>query len=350
MFASTVSHCHLGLANSLQVLLPALRSDMASLPLPSDRLQPANPLQAIKQGTDSTASRQNPGASSLTSQHCTKDSAQPTASAIAAAPTADLCGHPTKQGCTPQSSAMSTAFTLDAEAAHSTAAQSVAAQAHLAAAQAHSTAAQATAAQSAAAQAQSTAAQSAAAQATAAQATAQATAQSATAQATAGQSTAAQAHSSTTQAQSPVAKSTAASRAATAADDIPIQPVNNQTADGPRISPSIGRRSTPFSTSEPESSRPSKRRQDASAATPEALSQHDRPLQSDVAVSRSIGDAMDLAENRQQEQATQQGPTSSVAKACCGTIAESGQLPKGCAQRPYLTCCVRLSEEKEPHR
>ena len=320
MFASIVTYGHPDLANSMQVLLPALRSDMASLPLPSDRLQPADSLQAIKQGTDTKASRHHPDASLLTNQYDTEDSAQPTASAIAAAPTADLCGHPTRQGCTPQSSAMSTASTLDAEAAQSTAVQSAGTQS----AAAHSPAARSPADQAhlTADQAQSTDAQ-------------------------------AQAQSPAAQAQAPAAKATTACQAATAADDIPIQPLNNQTADGPCISPSIGRRSTPFSTSEPESSRPSKSRQDASAVTPEALSQHDRPLQRDVAVSRSMGDAKELAESRQQDklqQATQQGPSSSVANDCCETGAESGELPKDCEQRPYLTCCVRLSEEKEPHR
>lgn len=303
---------------------------MASLPLPSDRLQPANPLQAIKQGTDIKASWHNPGASLLTSQHCLENSAPPTVSAIAAAPTADLCGHPTRQGYTPQSSAVSTASMLDAEAAQSIDAQSAAVQSTAV----QSTAAQSTAAQSTPAQAQSFAAQ----------------AQSSTPPA---QSPAAQALSSTTHAQSPAAKAPPASQAATAADDIPIQPLNNQTADGACISPSIGRRSTPFSTSEPESSRPSKRRQDASAVTPEAFPQHDSPLQSDVAVSRSMGDAKELVESRQQDKlqpATQQGPTSPVANDCCGTGDESGELPKDFEQRSYLTCCVRLSEEKEPHR
>ena len=249
----------------MQVLLPALRSDLASLQLPSDRLRPAKTAQATKPEKNIKPSSQNPSASVLTAQHCTKGFAQPAVSTKAADPTVDIYSHPSRQCGGRQSSAVSPPSSLNAEAAAPSAAESI-----------------------------------------------------------------------------------TASEAAAVADDILIQPFNQQSADGTCVSPNIGRRSTPFSTSEPRNLSVSKQRQDASKA--EAFSQQNTTLQDDMIASRSIGDAEELAEGRWQEslmQEDQQEPSSSVGGNCS---AGCGEQPGGCEQRPYLSCCVRLSEEKEPHR
>ena len=267
----------LTLLNPMQVLLPALRSDMASLPLPSDRLQSANNAQATKQAENTKPSSQNPSAPLLTRQHCTKVFVQSMASIRAADPTVNLCSHPSRQGGSQQSSAGSSSFMLDAEAAESIAAESI-----------------------------------------------------------------------------------TASEAATVADDIPIQPLNKQRADGTCVAPSIGRRSTPFSTSDPSHLSSSNGGQHTSAVATEAFSQQDMPLQDDMTARRSVGDAKDSAEGRRQEnlmlgqqvgqQVGQQEPSSSIPGECYGASAGCGEQPDGCQRRPYLTCCVRLSEEKDPHR
>ena len=253
---------------------------MASLPLPSDRLRLASTTQATRQRKDTKILSQNPRASLPKAQHCSKRFAQPTAGTKATHPTVDVCCHPSRQGGSRQSSAVSTSSMLDAEADVPSAAESTAAE-------------------------------------------------------------------------STAAESVAAAEAAAVADDIPIQPLNKQTADGTCVSPKIGRRSTPFSTSEPSHLSASKERQDASATTAEGFSQQNTTLQGDMIASRSMGDAKDLAEGRWQEgimQEDQQEPSSAIAGDCTGASADSGDQPDGCEQRPYLTCCVRLSEEKEPHR
>ena len=254
----------------MQVLLPALRADMASLPLPSDRLRPANPAQATKQAKNTEFASPNPSASLLTAQHCTKGFAP---FLKAADLTNDLCSHPSRQGGSQQSSAASTSSILDAEAAAPSDVESIAAE------------------------------------------------------------------------------STTAFEAAAVADDIPIQPLNKQTADGTCVSPNIGRRSTPFSTSEPSCPSAPTRRHDTSATAAEAFSQHGTTLQDDVILSRRS--ARDLAEGSWQEtpmQVDQQEASGSMVGDCNGASGGCGEQPDGCEQRRYLTCCVRLSEEKEPHR
>ena len=154
-------------------------------------------------------------------------------------------------------------------------------------------------------------------------------------------------------AESTAAESTTAAEGAAVADDIPIQPLNKQTAEGTCVSPNIGRRSTPFSTSEPSRPSLSIGRQDTSATKTEDFAQQDTILHDDMTACRSMGQAQDSAEGRQQEtlmQMGQQEPSSSIAGECNGASAGRGEQPDACEQRPYLTCCVRLSEEKEPHR
>lgn len=248
---------------------------MASLPLPSDRFRPANTAPATKQAKNTESSSPNPSASLLTAQHPSKGSVEPTASTKAADSMVDLCSHPSREGGSQQSSAVSSM--RDAEAAAPSAAESTAAE------------------------------------------------------------------------------STSASEAAAVADDIPIQPLNKQMADGTCVSPNIGRRSTPFSTSEPSHPSLSKGRQHTSAAATEAFCQQDMTLQNDMTLPsrRSMGDARDSAEGKQQEvamQDNQREPSRSRAGDCNGASAGREEQPEGCEQRPYLACCVRLSEEKEPHR
>ena len=93
--------------------------------------------------------------------------------------------------------------------------------------------------------------------------------------------------------------STASDIAARAVDESPIRPVIKQTSSGSCVSPIIGRRTTAFSSSSASS------------------------LESEDAV---------LAND----------PTEALQVLRPGT--------HRCQRRPYLTCCVRLSPEKEPHR
>lgn len=93
--------------------------------------------------------------------------------------------------------------------------------------------------------------------------------------------------------------STASDIAARAVDESPIRPVIKQTSSGSCVSPIIGRRTTAFSSSSASS------------------------LESEDAV---------LAND----------PTEAL------QVLRPG--PQRCQPRPYLTCCVRLSPEKEPHR
>ena len=179
--------------------------------------------------------------------------------------------------------------------------------------------------------------------------------------------------------------SEALSEAAASADDTPIQPRNKQTAVGSRISPSIGRRTTPFSSSEPDHQSVASSQQAASPQAAEAGSidttrMHDPHTESEPAVtmlgSQQAASPMDsqhsdpMLDSQQaaaaapdqqsvpmtdsQQGATmqtvQQGPNGSLAGAYLGSCAASQERPGGMGWRSYLTCCVRLSVEKEPHR
>lgn len=229
----------------MQVLLPALRSDIASLPLPCNRLQHAHAPPPTEQCRDSQPS-------SITRHH--KGPGQPTASSTAP-PAAASCSHLSGHGSSQESLAVSTSGRLDVEAA----------------------------------------------------------------------------------------ESTSASAAPAAPDDIPIQPLNKQTAIGTCVSPKVGRRTTPFSTSEPSHQSVPASRQDT-AATP-AAAQHDTPMHDATAVNRAIGNAQELSGDSQQHTAMQ---GASTADECQGSCWGSEEHPSGA--RSYLTCCVRLSVEKEPHR
>lgn len=93
--------------------------------------------------------------------------------------------------------------------------------------------------------------------------------------------------------------STASSTDAKAVDENPIRPKIQQTSSGSCVSPIMGRRTTVFSSSS------------ASSLDSEGLHS-----------------ASDQPESRQL----------------------TGQQASTSQARPYLTCCVRLSPEKEPHR
>ena len=103
-----------------------------------------------------------------------------------------------------------------------------------------------------------------------------------------------------------------ANAAAKAIDESPMKSLIKQTSVGARISPSIGRRTTPFSTS------------DVSDSTGSALGESDF-----VSALKDHHVAADLL---------QQAGASGVDQS------------HECQYRPFLTCCVRLSPEKEPHR
>lgn len=229
----------------MQVLLPALRSDIASLPLPSDRLQRAHAPPPTEQETESQPS-------SLTRPH--KDPGQPTAS-TPAPPAAASRSQRSSHGSSQQSLAVSTSGRRAIEAA----------------------------------------------------------------------------------------ESTSASAAPATPDDIPIQPLNKQTAIGACVSPKVGRRTTPFSTSEPSHQSVPASRQDTAAT--HTAPQHDTPMQDATVANRAISNAQDLSGDSQQDTAMQ---GSSTGDECQGSCWGSEEHPSG--HRSYLTCCVRLSVEKEPHR
>lgn len=103
-----------------------------------------------------------------------------------------------------------------------------------------------------------------------------------------------------------------ASAAAKAVDESPMKSLIKQTSVGTRISPSIGRRTTPFSTS------------NVSDSPKTALGESD--------FVRALENHHVSADLFQQGSASGGGPS------------------HDCQYRPFLTCCVRLSPEKEPHR
>lgn len=111
--------------------------------------------------------------------------------------------------------------------------------------------------------------------------------------------------------------------AAAAADDCPIRALNKQTSNGSCVSPKIGRRSTPFSTSDMT--------QDESA--PPTVTSDGQP--------ESFNASGDCAA------ALQNG---TLLHTDFAPHAVTGGQSHDCQPRPYLTCCVRLSPEKEPHR
>ena len=104
----------------------------------------------------------------------------------------------------------------------------------------------------------------------------------------------------------------AASAAAKAVDESPMKSLIKQTSVGTRISPSIGRRTTPFSTS------------DVSDST------HSASGESEFVRA--------LEHHHVSADLFKQGSAS------------GGDPSHDYQYRPFLTCCVRLSPEKEPHR
>lgn len=105
-----------------------------------------------------------------------------------------------------------------------------------------------------------------------------------------------------------------------AVDNTPIRALVKQTSDGTRVSPSIGRRSTHFSTSSEDSLLRDRQTDCAQPLEDDAASdvtQNGWHLHRDVAPHAAGGG---------QKHECHVGP------------------------RSYLTCCVRLSPEKEPHR
>lgn len=234
----------------MQVLLPALRSDLASIPLPSDSLQPASPAPLTDQCMDS-----HPMA--LTSHHLRRTGHS--TAATTAPPAVHKHGRPGNQASSQQSSAVSTCFRLGAEAA----------------------------------------------------------------------------------------ESTSASRPPATPDNVPILPLNTQTAMGSCVSPKVGRRTTPFSTSEPSHQSVPESRQDTAATA--AVLQHDSLMQDATVASTFVGDVQESSVDSQQDTAMQ-AASNATADECHGSCGEPEERSDGCRHRSYLTCCVRLSVEKEPHR
>ena len=110
---------------------------------------------------------------------------------------------------------------------------------------------------------------------------------------------------------------------AKAVDESPIRSVVKQTSFGARVSPSIGRRTTPFSTSTPNES-------DGIESSPaDEQSTFLHALQ-DYHADGSLH---------------QEAPSPD-----CMAPAQDAEPSCDSCSRPYLTCCVRLSPEKEPHR
>jgi len=112
---------------------------------------------------------------------------------------------------------------------------------------------------------------------------------------------------------------------ARAVDGSPIRSVVKQTSFGARVSPSIGRRTTPFSTSAPNDS--------------------------DGIESSLVDDQSTFALALQDHHATADGLLhQEVLSQDCMAPAQDAEPSHDSRSRPYLTCCVRLSPEKEPHR
>ena len=175
------------------------------------------------------------------------------------------------------------------------------------------------------------------------------------------------------------------------ADDTPIQPRNKQTAVGTRISPNIGRRTTAFSCSEPDHQSVASSQQvtsspAAEAGSPDSTVMHDAGIDSSPSMaSESAAPIMgsqqaappmhdwlpvtmlDSQQNAsaghdqhstplvgsEQEiamQSAHQRPNGSLVGAYLGSCIAYQERLDGLGWRSYLTCCVRLSVEKEPHR
>ncbi len=112
---------------------------------------------------------------------------------------------------------------------------------------------------------------------------------------------------------------------AKAVDESPIRSVIKQTSLGARVSPSIGRRTTPFSTSTPNDS-------DGVESS---------PADDQSTFLRALHDHHAAADGLSHQEAPSQD---SMAPA------QYAEPSHDSCSRPYLTCCVRLSPEKEPHR
>ncbi|KAA6428956.1 MAG: hypothetical protein FRX49_01066 [Trebouxia sp. A1-2] len=112
--------------------------------------------------------------------------------------------------------------------------------------------------------------------------------------------------------------------AARAVDESPIRSIIKQTSLGARVSPSIGRRTTPFSISTPNDSDGVESSVDDQSTFVRALQDH-----------HASADGLLHQEVSSQE---------------CMAPAHYAESSNDSCSRPYLTCCVRLSPEKQPHR
>ncbi|DBA96974.1 hypothetical protein WJX77_003885 [Trebouxia sp. C0004] len=112
---------------------------------------------------------------------------------------------------------------------------------------------------------------------------------------------------------------------ARAVDESPIRSVVKQTSFGARVSPSIGRRTTPFSTSPAN--------------------------ESDRVESSPVDDQSTFLRALQDHHAAADGSLhQEVPSQDCMAPAQYAESGHDSSSRPYLTCCVRLSPEKEPYR
>ncbi len=112
---------------------------------------------------------------------------------------------------------------------------------------------------------------------------------------------------------------------AKAVDESPIRSVIKQTSIGAHVSPSIGRRTTPFSTSTPN----------------DTDGVESSPADDQATFLRALQDHHATADGLLHQEAPSQD---------CMAPAQCAEPSHGSCSRPYLTCCVRLSPEKEPHR
>ncbi len=112
---------------------------------------------------------------------------------------------------------------------------------------------------------------------------------------------------------------------ARAVDESPIRSVIKQTSFGARVSPSIGRRTTHFSTS--------------TANDPDGV--ESSPVDDQSTFLRALQDHHAAADGLLHQEAPSQD---------CMAPAQYAEPSQDRCSRPYLTCCVRLSPEKEPHR
>lgn len=112
---------------------------------------------------------------------------------------------------------------------------------------------------------------------------------------------------------------------ARAVDESPIRSVVKQTSIGARVSPSIGRRTTPFSTSTVS---------DSDGVEPS-------PANDQSTFALALQDHHAAADGLLHQEAASQD---------CMAPAHYAEPSRDSCSRPYLTCCVRVSPEKEPHR